>query len=148
MRIGEGHQMAARSAAIATANRHHPGIAHSDDAWLLTYNQAVMLECVAAALCDHKNRHKPLWPMQSEVLPGRITTAGLERLFDELELVTVYEGPTRPEATIDQINGLAEDLGSGAFWQDMPMARARHIRRLLAFVIELSEEPLVLLQDP
>lgn len=147
MRIGEAHQMDARSEAVKTASRLHPNAARTNEDWLLTYNQSVMLNCVAAALCDPNNRFKPLWPMQTEIFPSRITTSGLERLFDELELVTVIEGPTRPEATDKQIAELAEDLMTGDFWQDMPMARARHIRRLLAFAIDLAEEPIVIVED-
>jgi len=142
-RIGEHHQMAARSAAIATADRLHPKGGRDSREWLESFNQALMHGCIAAALCKPHNRHEALWPQQAELLPVRVTTAGAERLFDELELVTVIEGPTRPEATSEQLFELGDDLTTGLFWQDMPMARVRHIRRLLAFVIELAEEPIL-----
>lgn len=144
-RIGEGHQMQARADAAQTADRMHPEMSHDSPVWITTYNQAVMLGCIAAALTKPNNRHEPLWPQQAEILPKRITTAGAERLFDELELVTVIEGPTRPEATDQQLFELGEDLTTGAFWLDMPVTRARHIRRLLAFAIELAEEPILAL---
>lgn len=142
-RISEQDQMNARIEATRAADRAHPDDRRASQEWLDTYNQAVMHGCIAHALCRHDNRHEPLFKMQTEVLPSRLTTAGVERLFDELELITVIEGPTRPEATAEELYDLGNDLVSGEFWQDMPMARARHIRRLLAFAIELAEEPIV-----
>ncbi len=113
---------------------------------------------------------QPLWPLQFDVLPHRLTDGGVERLFDELELLTVLDSPSRPEASDAALADFAERLRAGTFWRDVRvpdedltgldeplrrqvLARRRvrleiQIRRVFAFALELAAgEPLAPADD-
>ena len=169
-RIAEADQRAARVEAAKKADALHPDLAHDDPIWIEAYNQALMHACLGFALTQPEDMSQPLWPLQFDVLPYRLAEGGVERLFDELELLTVLDSPSRPEATDAQIADFAERLGSGALWTTLrvpeddlvgveeglrrqALARRRvrleiQIRRVLAFALELADgEPLAPVHD-
>jgi hypothetical protein len=164
-RIAEADQRAARVEAAKQADALHVGLDHDDPIWVEAYNQALMHACLGFALTQPEDMMQPLWPLQFDVLPHRLTEGGVERLFDELELLTVLASPSRPEASDVALLELAERLRTGTFWPSLHvpdedladleegarnevLARRRvrleiHIRRVLAFALELAAgEPL------
>jgi hypothetical protein len=160
-RIAEADQRAARVEAVKKAEALHADLAHDDPIWVEAYNQALMHACLGFALTRPEDLTQPLWPLQFDVLPHRLTEGGVERLFDELELLTVLDSPSRPEATDAALADFAVGLGSGEFWTTLSvpdhdlaeieeplrrqaLARRRvrlevQIRRVLAFALELAE---------
>jgi hypothetical protein len=164
-RIAEADQRAARVEAAKKADALHPSCTHDDPIWVEAYNQALMHACIGFALTQPEDLTQPLWSLQFDVLPHRLAEGGVERLFDELELLTVLDSPSRPEASDAALADFTERLRSGAFWAtlripddgleglDEPLRRealARRrvrleiqIRRVLAFALELAAgEPL------
>jgi hypothetical protein len=159
-RIAEADQRAARVEATKRADALHAGSLHDDVIWVEAYNQALMHGCLGFALTQPDDVGQPLWALQFDVLPQRLTDGGVARLFDELELLTVLEGPSRPEATDEALGELAERLQMGTFWSGLRVpsadlagldekSRARRlaerrvrlevqVRRVLAFAIELA----------
>lgn len=164
-RIAEADQRAARVEAAKTADALHATSTHDDPIWIEAYNQALMHACLGFALTQPGDMTQPLWALQFDVLPHRLTEGGVERLFDELELLTVLDSPSRPEVGDAALDDFAERLRAGTFWDalcvpdedlaglDEPLRRqalARRrvrlevqIRRVLAFALELAAgEPL------
>jgi hypothetical protein len=159
-RIAEADQRAARVEAAKKADALHPSCPHDDPIWVEAYNQAVMHACLGFALTHPDDLAQPLWPLQFDVLPHRLAEGGVERLFDELELLTVLDSPSRPEASDETLADFAERLHAGTFWGEMhvpdedlagldeplrrqALARRRvrlevQIRRVLAFALELA----------
>jgi hypothetical protein len=159
-RIAEADQRAARVEAAKKADALHPAGTHDDPIWVEAYNQALMHACLSFALTQPEDATQPLWPLQFDVLPHRLTDGGVERLFDELELLTVLDSPSRPEASDAALGDFSERVRSGAFWATLhvrddgldgldetlrrqALARRRvrlevQIRRVLAFALELA----------
>jgi hypothetical protein len=165
-RIAEADQRAARVEAVKKVDALHQDLVHDDPIWIEAYNQALMHACLGFALTRPDDMTQPLWPLQFDVLPHRLTEGGVERLFDELELLTVLDSPCRPEATDVALADFTVRLGAGEFWTTLSvpdhdlagmeeplrrqaLARRRvrlevQIRRVLAFALELAAgEPLV-----
>jgi hypothetical protein len=160
-RIAEADQRAARVEAQKRADILHPDVLHDDPVWVEAYNQALMHACLGFALTKPEDMTQPLWPLQFDVLAHRLSQGGTARLYDELELLTVVGGTSRPEATDEALATFAERLRAGTFWSELHvdgadlaelaeplraealrrrrMQREIQIRRVLAFALELAE---------
>lgn len=137
--ISEGDTEGADVAARQRAERMHPERGPDDPIWDRAYNEALMVYAVAVGHCHPDSIHEPLWDMAFDTVPRILTTAGIERLFDEIELIKLADSPLRPEASDDELATLSKVLATGTVWQTMSPARRGALRRMLRFVLDEVE---------
>lgn len=108
-----------------------------EDARIETYNDALMRNVVARAMCDPNDIHEA-WFRMDEVAMVALTPEGTRHVFDAYERMRIERSPVQAEAADDAIATLHE-LALSALPLMTP-ARATRVRRLLAFCIdEMSE---------
>jgi hypothetical protein len=98
-----------------------------------TYNDALMRNVVARAMCDPNDVRETYFRMD-DVAMVALTPEGTRHLFDAYESMRIARSPVQAEATDEDIAGLAE-LAATALPLMTP-ARASRVRRLLSFVVQ------------
>lgn len=102
------------------------------EARLETYNDALMRYLVARAACDPNNATEPFFP-DEDIAFRALSVEGTKALYDAYERLTIETSPVQPEATAEDLLGVAE-LAVKALPM-LPPERASRVRRLLGFCI-------------
>jgi len=137
--LGDVERTWAMEQGVKAADKAYPRMPHDDPEWIERRNTGVIHASLVRAVCKPDNRYEPFWPMQDRTLPRFLEEAAVDRLWEELELVSVADGVLRDEASDEALAELCADLTSGALWKGMSVGRARKVRRVLAFAIELAQ---------
>jgi hypothetical protein len=137
--LGDAERTWAMEQGVKAADRAYPDMSHDDPEWIERRNTGVIHFSLVRAVCKPDNRYEPFWPLQERSLPRFLEEAAIDRLWEELELVSVADGVLRDEASDEDLAELARDLATGALWEGLSVGRARKVRRVLAFAIELAQ---------
>lgn len=111
------------------------------------YNAALMRWAVARATCDPNDAAKPWLDAAEDTIGHALTSAGLRRLWDELERATLEESVTTREASDLELVELAALLVSPDELSALPRADARRLRRLAAHLLDTLRPEGVELDD-
>jgi hypothetical protein len=136
--VGEGTLETARSWAAKKASRRHPAMTSADDVWCEAFNQALMQWVVARATCNPDDVTQPFWPCAEDVVPLALSSSGLQRLWEEHEMLLLTSSALSPEVDLNTCEALGQKLVSGEFWTELSPMDGRKIRRLFARALEVA----------
>ena len=114
------------------------GMTSADDVWREAFNEALMQWVIARAACRPDDVNVPYWACAEDVVPVALSTAGMLRLWEEHEMLSIGAGVLSPELDLDQCAAFAEKLGSMELFDGMKAPQVRYAKRLLARVLELA----------
>lgn len=100
------------------------------DEWIRMYNDAVIREVLFVSVSLAVDVTKPFFESPLEIT-RRLTTEGMRRLWQELEILRLGMSPALPEADDAGFAHLDAILIRGIAWQFVPPEEARMLRRLL-----------------
>jgi len=116
--------------------------AHGDyDDRVRAYNAALVREMVARCTCQAVDVTLPFFECGALDVRRRLTTDGITRLWQELEVLRSASDPSMPE--IEPVEGFAHLLvmyDRGVAWDFMPREEQKKCRRLLETVRQLMQE--------
>ncbi len=107
-----------------------------EDARIECYNGVLMVNVLAAGLCDPDDAKKHRWTGAEAVIAEGLKSESIEWLFTELDIFMGANSPTAPEATDEEVHELAEGLLSGDAWRGISGRAGHRVRRLLRAVID------------
>ena len=137
--ISAADVQAVREAASKTAWSHHPREADVD-ARIEHYNDALMREVLAIALCKPEDASLPYWDkVASTAVFVALTEAGVRLLWQAYEELKVSADPTGEQATEDDVKALLDAFEDGRVDGLGPVKAARMKRLVSAAVMVLSE---------
>lgn len=139
--LSEGDTMALRREAYNAASKSYPDLEPDDPVWISHYNQALMLAACVVAVCDRDDRTKPWHEYQRSIIPNLLAPGGVERIWDELEELTIETSPTAPEATPEDLARLAAILPQPEAFSHLSAADARGLRRMLRHALSRLTPP-------
>ena len=136
--ISEAEKTTARAEAERLADELHD---QRDANWLDAFNDALIRELVACAICSPNNINQPseILPMAEVEVRIALTSKGARRIFEDYLRLEVETSPLYPEATDEDIEALVEALGDvdlGGF----PAVQRAAIRRYLRFALDAINE--------
>ena len=137
--LSEGDLQAARAYAAKATARAMKGIDPSADVWIEAYNNELMLGAICAALCHPEDSSRDYWEIQRQSAPTYLSQGGIERLWDELEMLKIKSAPTAPEASPADVLLLASRLTELAYAAHLPLGDARAMRRMLRHILDTLE---------
>jgi hypothetical protein len=139
--LSEGDTLALRRDAHAAACKAFPDLKPGHQAWVAHYNQILMLNGCVEAVCDKDDRFRPWHEMQKSLLPRLLGPGGVERIWDELEELTIETAPTSPEASPEDLVRLSTYLARPEPFSHLSAADARGLRRLLKHAVTRLTPP-------
>jgi hypothetical protein len=137
--LGDAERTWAMEQGVKAADKAYPGMAHSDVEWIERRNTGVIHFSLVRAVCKPDNRYEAFWPLQERSLARFLEEAAVDRLWEELELVSVADGVLRDEASDEDLGELARGVASGRVWEGMTVELARKVKRVLGFAVQLAQ---------
>lgn len=134
--LSEGALAKGRSTAVAAACKAHPQLDERSGIWIDAYNQALMHYAIAEALCQPDDVDSPLWEMQQDTVPYKLSESGTARLWDAIVELKLIDSPLSPEIDGDGLTRLVALVGDEATWSRMRPERRRALRRLLSRALD------------
>ncbi|WP_394847403.1 hypothetical protein LZC95_08050 [Pendulispora brunnea] len=128
------------------------GVIRDVDKAVESWNDCLVRWACALGTCDPNDVTKPYFPAAEDVIGDALTSEGLRRIWDALELLHLEESPVAPEATDAEILALigriaegtadvAESEGraidAGPLLTGLSLAQAKRARRLFGRLGEL-----------
>lgn len=95
------------------------------------YNDALITEIVAASTCQATNVQMPFFEMASLDVRRRLTTAGIRRLWEELEILEATAQPALPTITEEGLGHLFAICDRAVAWEYLPKEEELRLKRLL-----------------
>ena len=131
--ISEADASSARAEAAKKALRYHPS-EDDEDGRVEAYNGALMVAALGCAICDPDDVNASFleWTSPTAQLAVSMTPTGIDLLYGHLDMFTMAESPSLPEATDEDVAEMATALLDGSAWKGMTGANAHRVKRLLA----------------
>lgn len=104
------------------------------------YNNALIHELVARACTLAMDVTNAFFDMGAHSVKRRLTTNGIQRLWQELEALRASSDPSTPKAGDDEFAHLIALWGRDAWHQGLPAVEATRIRRLLEHCRQVMAE--------
>lgn len=167
--------LAASNTAVLKTDEHFPKLSHDDRMWDETY-QIIFIHVLLGWLLVHPDDvTRPYWPADDGArwfsfetsgkgaASNRFTREGIERLYSELEVLSVKGSVTWPEADDNDIEAMAKAIKAGTFFPSISIGdgvvvaeeaqanRAsieRQIRQLFGYIMELHSTGLTARPGP
>ena len=176
-RASADEYMSARAQAAKKTDELHPPLAghHDHPTWQETYDVVMFHYLLGHVLTLPEDVTQKLWPhiqsgdmfmpgqvtpLGSDVVSIRFSREGIDRLFFELEVLSVKDSPVRREASDEEIVEMAEAVEQKTFFSSIALppalpgkpellpAEAKHkrarveqqLRKLLAYVIDIHAD--------
>jgi hypothetical protein len=127
----ENDIQAAREEAVKVLARY-PEKAHEEEK-ILAFNDALMRHMIASSTCHPLNRLEHWFSLGADEIEVRMTTAGIQRLWNELEAFQIADSPAMPEAGDEQFEHLIAMWSRGVGFDFMPPEEARKVKRLIEY---------------
>jgi hypothetical protein len=112
--------------AAEKADSFHPGLSHDDSVWLKSYDMVRLHLVLSEALVEPHDVTKPwmdgrftddLVEMSGDKAVSSVfSDAGLSRLYDEFEVLTILDSPTQPPADDEQLADMSAAIQEGFFF--------------------------------
>lgn len=104
------------------------------DSRIRARNSALISELVAASTCQASDVTQAFFETASLDVRRRLTTAGVQRLWQELQTLKASTEPGMPELDVEGLAHLTAMLDRGVGFDHMPREEAKRLRRLLEHV--------------
>lgn len=141
--ISEDEIERARAEAARRALELHPENQDGTEAEILrsaAFRDGLIRNAVARAACDPDDVTRPFHPLPDDWARCALTPPAAQRLWDELERLTIETSPVEPPATDDDCARLAALLATGEAWRGIERGEATRLRRLLRHVLASVEK--------
>jgi hypothetical protein len=122
---------------VARASATEKAIAAQRDALgrIEAFNDHLMAWAVACALTDPNDTLRPYFDSAHENVMLALTSRGIRRIWEELEVLHIERSPLLDEAEDADVAALGELLTAGRV-ADLPEGKQAHLRRLLTYVLD------------
>lgn len=125
-RLSADECLLAHTEAAEKADAFHPGLDHSDQVWLTSYDILRLHIVLGFALVEPTDVTAAwmagrftgdLVEMSGEKAVSSVfTDAGLSRLYDEFEVLTVLDSPTQPPIDEEELATMVTAIAAGEFF--------------------------------
>lgn len=117
--------------ATGVYDEHPAGAQPMQEVIVEQYNEILLCEMLARALCDPNNVLQPYFQQAVVTIRSALTSEALQRLWDEYVKMSVTSGILMAEASDDEVKILARALRSGACRKLLD----KEARKLVAYLL-------------